>query len=292
MPVWFGLIVAFVSTVIMNAGLALQKQGASRLPKIGKDKSSEVLRAFFTNWLWLAGLFGLLFGWGLYLYSTKIAPISLVQPTLGLGLAVLALFSVFYLKEKIRPMEWIAIAGMILGMILLGISAVEEHEVAQPRWSPLLIITALILFLAFLAYFLAKKEKLGALRTDSLLGMVSGLFIGMGALYVRAMFVLAEAGENLLAFGVCLPVMVGANVLGLGIMQSGFQHGKALIVVSLEAVLNKIVAIIGGIVALGEKLPEDELLAGMRITAFILILFGTGVLSRFGGEEVAEKLNA
>jgi hypothetical protein len=83
-----------------------------------------------------------------------------------------------------------------------------------------------------------------------------------------------------------------ANIVGLGVMQSGFQRGKALVVVSLEAVINKVVAILGGMIALAEFLPEDPTRSGMRIAAFILILFGTSALARFGGAELAEKMES
>ncbi len=285
MPVWAGLLIALVATSIMNFGLALQKRGAAHLPKIGKDRGAEVARAFFTNWTWLLGTSGLLGGWGLYLYSTKIAPISLVQPTLGMGLAVLALFSVFYLKEKIKPVEWIALFGMIAGMVLLGVSAGEEAPQDLPRWIPFLIVTGAILVLSVLAYVWGRREKLGGLRTDALLGMVAGLFVGLGAIYARAMFLFLHHGQDLIGYGVCLPVMVIANIIGVTVMQSGFQHGKALVVVALEAVLNKAVAIVAGMVALNEALPADKGLASMRILAFALILAGSGVLSRFGKEK-------
>jgi hypothetical protein len=114
--------------------------------------------------------------------------------------------------------------------------------------------------------------------------------VGLGALYMRAMFMHLEEKQALVAYGVCLPVFLVSFLLGIGVMQSGFQHGKALVVVALEAVLNKVVAIVGGMLALGESLPEDPKLAGMRVAAFMLILFGTAVVSRFGGKEVAEKL--
>jgi hypothetical protein len=62
------------------------------------------------------------------------------------------------------------------------------------------------------------------------------------------------------------------------------------VVVSLESVIYKAVAIIGGMLALAESLPEDPLRSAMRVAAFVLILFGTAALARFGGAEVAEKM--
>jgi hypothetical protein len=73
-------------------------------------------------------------------------------------------------------------------------------------------------------------------------------------------------------------------------VQSGFQHGKALIVVSVLAVTNKVVAIVGGMAVLAESLPEDPIKAAVRIAAFIMILFGTAALARFGGDEIAERM--
>ena len=131
---------------------------------------------------------------------------------------------------------------------------------------------------------------LGVIRTDSLLGLFSGLFIGVAALYTKAMFTFLDNEQKLIGFGVCLPLVIAANVVGLAVMQSGFQHGKALVVVALEAVINKVVAIVGGMVALAEFLPEDPVKSSMRIAAFLLILFGTAALARFGGAEIADKM--
>ena len=131
---------------------------------------------------------------------------------------------------------------------------------------------------------------LGGFRTDSLLGMVAGLLIGLAALYTKAAFIYIDAGRDWVGYGICIPVMILANIASIVVLQSGFQHGKALIVVSLNAVINKLVAILGGVAVLAEYLPEDPIKAGMRITAFIFILFGTAALARFGGEEVAERM--
>ncbi len=291
MTVWQAILLAVLATSLMNFGMALQKRGASKLPKIGSEKG--VVKAFFTSRVWLAGTGALLGGWGLFFVSTKFAPISIIQPTLGVGLAVLAVFSVFYLKEKIKALEWIAVFGMIVGMVLLGVSTAGEEKVRgiTPEWFRLILITAAILAISLISYLLGRRGKLGALRVDSLLGMVSGLFVGLGALFIKAMFLCAEAGKPLLAYLICLPVLIFSYLVGIGVMQSGFQHGKALIVVSLEAVLNKVVAIIGGIIALGEALPQERAMSAIRIVAFSVILLGTALLSRFGGEEIAESFS-
>ena len=290
MPVWGAILIAVAATSLMNFGLALQKKGASSLPTIGKEKGGKVFKAFLASRVWVSGTALMTAGWGFYLVSTKFAPISIIQPTLGVGLAVLAVFSVFYLRERIRALEWAAFASMLSGMILLGVSAVDEGTPPLPEWPPLRAVTAAALFLSAIAYALGKRGVLAGIRTDFLLGILSGLFIGVAALYTKAMFTFIDNEQKLIGFAVCLPLVIAANVVGLTVMQSGFQHGKALVVVSLEAVINKVVAIVGGMVALAEFLPEDPVKSFMRIAAFLLILFGTAALARFGGAEIAEKM--
>ncbi len=290
MPVWVAILVAVLATSLMNFGLALQKKGAAALPKIGVDKGGRVFKAFLSSRVWVAGTVLMTGGWALYLVSTKFAPISIIQPTLGVGLAVLALFSVFYLHERIGGLEWTAFAAMLSGMILLGLSATEEGRPPLPEWPPLLGVSGAVLGLSAVAYVLGKRGVLAGIRTDSLLGMVSGLFIGLAALYTKAMFTFLDEGQRIVGLGLCLTVVIAANVVGLGIMQSGFQRGKALVVVCLEAVINKVVAIFGGMIALAEFLPEDPVRSKMRVAAFVLILFGTAALARFGGAELAGRL--
>jgi drug/metabolite transporter (DMT)-like permease len=285
------ILIAVAATSLMDFGLALQKKGAASLPKIGREKGGRVFKAFMTSRLWGIGMGLMMCGWGLYLVSTKFAPISIIQPTLGVGLVVLALFSVFYLQEKIRALEWAAFAAMLTGMLLLGLSATDEGKPPLPEWPPLLGVPAAVLGLSTLAYVLERRGVLAGIRTDSILGVVSGLFIGLAALYTKAMFTFLEDGQRFTGLGVCLTVVIVANGVGLGVMQSGFQRGKALVVVSLEAVINKVVAIVGGMIALAEFLPEDPARSKMRIAAFVLILFGTAALARFGGAELAEKIN-
>jgi len=214
MPVWVGIVIAGVGSVIMNFGLALQKQGAIKVPKLGKEKGA--IAGFFKSKVWLLGFGLLLLGFGLNIYSAKIAPISLVQVSLGIGLAVLALFSVFYLKEKITRIEWVALVGMIIGIVLLGLSCIEETTAELPDGFKLAVITGGILLLSFLAYILGRRGRLGGFRTDSLLGIVSGLFIGLGAIYLRSMFLFVDNGKELLGYGICLPVLIITLCSGFG----------------------------------------------------------------------------
>ncbi len=226
-------------------------------------------------------------GWIAFLKAVANAPVSIVQPVLGFGLALLALFSVVVLHERLRPLEWAGIAMMLGGLLLLGISASGEANTATLALGRLTAVS--LVFLGFLAAAVP-VARAGAVPPALLLGFGAGTLIGLAALYTKGLFLSLESGLPALAWLVFAPLMVGANLAGVGVQQAGFQQGRALIVVAMNAVTNKLVTIVGGMVTLGELLPVEPALAAARIAGFVAILGGTVVLARFGGEELADDV--
>jgi len=304
MPAWIAIVMAVVAAVMINCGFALQKRGSTlAAARRAEGQSGSLVRVR----LWRAGIFIMIAGWGLYFASVKFAPISIVQPALGAGMAALALFSVFYLREKISALEWAAFAAMLLGIVLLGLSAVSEQVPTAPAGKRLFLLTAFLALMSLALYYFGRRASGKVVRADVLLGILAGLLIGLGSLYIKALFnyldesnlaqtlsaaeMAAEmARRRLIGFGVILPLMIAGNVSGIAVMQLGFRHGKALVVVPVQQVTNKVVAIVGGMAALGETLPENAGHSALRLIAFILILLATAALARFGGETVAEKI--
>lgn len=284
-------------------GLCPAEKRGSTLAAAGGDA-----KALIKVRVWRTGIIIMVTGWGLYFLSARFAPISVIQPTLGAGMAVLALFSVFYLKESISRLEWIAFGAMLLGVVLLGLSAGGEEQAAAPAGPTLAGMTVGLLVLCLALYLFSRGGERAGMRADVLLGVVAGILIGLGSLYIKAMFNYLDEGtlssalarsqlademtwRRVIGYGVCLPLVVGGNVLGIAVVQLGFRFGKALVVVPVQQVTNKVVAIVGGMLALGEGLPEDGTRAAMRVMAFVLILFATAALARFGGETVAERMS-
>ena len=54
--------------------------------------------------------------------------VSVVQPLMSGGLAILAVFSHFYLDERLHAREWVSIGVTGLGIVGLGMSTEEEPE--------------------------------------------------------------------------------------------------------------------------------------------------------------------
>ena len=288
MTVRAAIVLAILATACFQGGVVLQKVGADRLPRLGLSvRQGSVYLAFIRSPIWLAGIAINTVGWVLLLKALANAPVSIIQPVLGFGLALLALFSAVFLKERLSRLESGGLILMVAGLVLLGVSAARQEGEGAVALAPLLAVS--LVFAGGLGAALPLGRS-GHVPLPVVLGFGAGILIGLAALYTKGLFLTLDAGLPLLAWLVFLPLMMAANICGLWVMQAGFQQGRALIVGAVSAVTTKVVAIVGGMTTLGELLPEDRVFAAARVGGFVLILLGTMLLARFGGGPVAARL--
>jgi drug/metabolite transporter (DMT)-like permease len=226
-----------------------------------------------------------MFSEGCFLVAAANAPISLLQPILGTGLIVLAGFSVFYLKEKLSTGEWIGVFTLVAGLAMLGASAEtgEVRDLEAVSWDRLIGLTVFLLALIFTAKRIEDRRP-GRFSIELVVGAAGGVMIGIGALFTRVTLLEFKA-ENFLLGTLLIFVTLTPMVSGLFTQQGGFQRGRAMTVTAVLAVLNKVIAIFGGMFALGEVMPEDPVKQGLRVTALVALLAGTVLLARFGKSE-------
>ena len=99
-----------------------------------------------------------------------------------------------------------------------------------------------------------------------------GLRLGLASIYARGLALhLAESppGQQLLRHAVITPYAprtLCANMAGFGLLLAAFHGGRASIVLGLSATLSNVVPILAAMLALGERLPVDNLV-GDRSTA-------------------------
>ncbi|KAE8784545.1 putative magnesium transporter NIPA9 [Hordeum vulgare] len=107
----------------------------------------KVIRGYALNRLWISGFLLDMCGAALMLTALSQAPVSVVQPIAGCGLAILCVFSHFYLKEVMNGLDWIAITMAGLGTIGVGVGGEEQKVEEIPLFSiPWLVLTVVILF--------------------------------------------------------------------------------------------------------------------------------------------------
>ncbi len=118
------------------------------------------------------------------------------------------------------------------------------------------------------------------------MGAAGGVLIGIGALFTRVTMLEFQAGNIVLGM-LLVSFTVAAMMSGLITQQGGFQRGRAMTITAFLAVLNKVIAIFGGMFALGEVLPENAEKQVLRLTGLGALLVGVVLLARFSKQEGA-----
>lgn len=85
-----------------------------------------MLKQYLQDQTWTTGLAADIGGGLMMIFVVTRAPISVVQPISSSGLAVLAVFSHFYLHEHMALTEWASVALSGLGIVIMGVTAAEQ----------------------------------------------------------------------------------------------------------------------------------------------------------------------
>jgi len=283
---------AVAASICLNYAVYLQKKAVEKLPAVRLKISWTVLKAFATNIPWLTTIGVSLVGGAFYSIAILLAPISVVQPIVASGVALLAYLAIKNLGEKPGKADIYAIGVTILGVILIGVSLAEGIP-TEADHDPLVlwIFAGAVVLLAVVIPFLMCGG--GGNRQAAGLGISVGLLFGIAAIFARLM--LLDWSNQFSASGVTV-VFTSVFVLAWALtmipafimLQAALQRGMAVVVVPIVAGLSQLIPILGGMIALNEPFPESGVLTAVRILAFALILCATVVLARTAEEATSD----
>jgi multidrug transporter EmrE-like cation transporter len=290
MSIWVSIIFITIFAVSVNLGVVFQKQAADTLPQLSPGKGfGRVILAFLTSKKWMAGLVISGIGWGFFVWALKFTPISLARSIAGSGFVVLALFSIFFLNHRLKAYEWAAVAIVTLGIVALGLSEPAQEQTVS-------VITPLRFFsgvglccVLCLLVFGSKKLWNFDVALLVIFSVISGAFAGLGDVFTKAVVVELDNKAYLMAFVIMFPLLIFFYITQIFILTRAYQHGRAIVAIAVNDFCARLVAIFLGIFAMGEILPADPLHRWLRLAGFIMVLFGTILLVRFSGEQIAAE---
>eukprot|EP00249_Psilotum_nudum_P005292 c18741_g1_i3 orf=348-1052(-) len=174
---WQPVLLAILSAGGSTIGKVLQKKGTKGLPRLSLNL--RVMQAYILNCTWGSGFLLDIFGALLMLKAVSQAPISIVQPVSGCGLAVLAVFSHFYLHEAMNPLDWLGVIIAIVGTI--GVGMIGEGQ--RPSELHLKRLIWFIILAVFLFTTGLKEGRAVVVSTcAAIASIVTGVLVGIMAL--------------------------------------------------------------------------------------------------------------
>ncbi|KAH9653293.1 putative magnesium transporter NIPA9 [Citrus sinensis] len=171
---WELICLTLAATAGNNIGKVLQKKGTVILPPL--SFKLKVIRAYAVNKAWVIGFLMDIFGALLMLRALSQAPVSVIQPVSGCGLAILSIFSHFYLKEVMNAVDWMGITLAGIGTIGVGAGGEEQEPSSISIFQlPWLAFVVSILFTRGLKHGRAIVVSTCAAVASIVTGVVAGM---------------------------------------------------------------------------------------------------------------------
>lgn len=257
---------AVVAGLCIATGGVLQQRAASRRPS-GERMSVQLMRSLVSDRIWLFGIGFAVLSYGFQAIALTFGPLTLVQPLVVSELLFAVPVSVRLRHLRLRPRDWAACAGIVIGLTI-GIVAADpgKGQPIQPItvWAPALVaVTVLVTGCVVAARTLdgPVKATMFALAGACTMGLQS-------ALYDATIAVIRQDTWHVFLVWQTYALIV-ASFLGLFLIQNAFQSGPlAASTPVIDAVL-PLVAIGLGVGLFGEH---------VRTTALGLIGAGLGIV--------------
>ncbi|KAK4755909.1 hypothetical protein SAY87_009666 [Trapa incisa] len=281
---WESIILTLAATAGNNIGKVLQKKGTVILPPL--SFKLKIIRTYAMNRTWAIGFLMDIGGAILMLRALSLAPVSVIQPVSGCGLAILSVFSHFYLKEVMNAIDWMGITLAGIGTIGVGAGGEEQKassiSVFHLPW--LIVIVTILFFLlnACLRIFKRHRREQEMMEyevvEEIMYGLESGILFGMASVISKMGFLFLEQGFSPLLVPVCIAISISCSGTGFFYQTRGLKHGRAIVVSTCAAVASIVTGVLAGMIALGERLPTAQVGRLSLLLGWLLIMVGVVLL--------------
>ena len=262
----FSLIVAFIGYSLLNIAQAGQK--------IGLGRRRRHLAAGWT--IWTLATIGTSVAFFVILGAISLGSISLVGAMAGTGLASLAVFSHFVMKDRLDLRELIAVIVVIGGAALVG-AFTGDGSSGETRVRLLWGVLAGGSGAYVVAWVITRERSFtGAVigGCSGFLGAYSQLFQEHGTATVSITNGIGPFVVSLVTNPITL-VWIGLSVVSMVVLQFSFRHGRAIEIIPAFTGNFIVVPVIGGVVIFGQGLLPIQWV-GVVLIALGAIVLGSG----------------
>jgi len=263
-----GMAAAAGAAVCFDGAVILQAQEARRVEPEHSLRLSLLAR-LVRRPRWVAGTVIAVAGWPLQLLAYALAPVTVVQPCLALGLVLLLAAGARALREQIGPPQWAAAGAVVAGVVALALSGVGHTE--RLPGAAGIAIAAAVLALAAASPFALGRRRLAAWPLIA----AAGSAFALTALASKMLTLELAHSRPLAALGWAL-VVGGAAAAGFLVDMTAMQRFEATRVAPAMFVLE-----IALPVALAPLL-FDERWSALVVAGLVLVVAGGAVLGSTG----------
>lgn len=296
MPYAVAIAMQVIGSFLFASGAILQSLGVrSTFDPNARASSNKLtlaglLRLFLIR-TWLFGLVFVLAGAFLHLWALSFAPVTLVQPVGILAVPWSVLLAAKIHKHALTRHLFIAVAVTIVGVLGFTVITATHAVTAQPFGFPPLLISFFVVCLLCVGLSVV-ASRAAPWAKAMCWSSVGAIFYGLASGLMKAgIDLIQHHGEGFLGWQFIVVVTMTLACFGLGVwmIQQGYASGPAEITVGTMTTVDPVVAVLFGLLVLGEGSRLGVLPAiGMVFTGAIAI-WGVVLLSKDHPEAVAER---
>ncbi|WP_341958253.1 DMT family transporter [Microbacterium sp. LWH13-1.2] len=272
-----GIPLALAGAVFMSLGAQYQHRGVEKMERLsGADGASGLsmaqVRGLLTRPSWLVGTLMLGLAIVCQLAALTVAPLIVVQPLGAIALVITTLLNARISGHSPTKQSITAIiccvGGIFLFVFFAAIFATEKDVTDTELFTILAILLVVIIILG--ACWLVLRHRMRALFY--IVG--AGILYGFVATLAKVVIKRVQAGDFEWITLVCVIALVAASAVGAYFVQTAYSSGPPDLVIAGLTVVDPLVAVLIGMVVLGEAAAAPP---------WVLVIFGVaGAIAVWG----------
>src|SRR4051794_15363692 len=269
-----GFALALGAACCYEAGYALQALEARRAPPERALRPS-LIAYLISRPVWVGATALSLLGWPLQIAALSQAPLTLVQPTLALGLLLLLALAVRILGERVGTREIVAVI-LIIGSVAVFAWAAPRNTGDVQGGAGLVVALAILIAVALAPYAIALVRR--SSYPMLLLVASAGAADGLAAFVAKIVAQDASAGE-LVAVALWAALVATVVIVGLISESTALQRFAATRVAPTVLVMQIVIPVVLAPLVGGEGWSGTPLGGAVLGAALVTIAVGAGLLA-------------
>lgn len=212
-------------------------------------------------------------GFLLSLAALRQLPLFVVEAIVAGNLAVAAVVAARVLPLRLSRREWLAVAAVCVGLVLLALSAGVKSPVQVGAGFRLSLLGCAVTLVGVGA----GAGRLRGVYAAAVLGLVAGLAFGVVGVAVR---VLPDLSPAVLVGNAATYALVVGGAVGFLCYLTALQRGRVTTATGALVTAETVAPALVGVVALGDSTRPGY--AGVGVAGFVLSVGGALLLARFG----------
>jgi len=287
-----GIPLALAGAVFMSFGAQYQHRGVTKVERLsGADGATGLtggqIRALLTRPSWLLGTLMLGLAIVCQLAALAIAPLIVVQPLGAIALVITTLLNAHvsgHSPTKRSLTSIVACVGGIFLFVFLAAIFATEKEVTTDKLF-IILTTLLVVIIVLGACWMILRHRMRALFYVVGAGVLYGFVATLAKVIIKR--IQAENFDWLTL--VCAVALVAAAAVGAYFVQTAYSSGPPDLVIAGLTVVDPLVAVVIGIVVLGEAAAAPV----WALVAFVVVgavaVWGVVGLARYHPQVLSES---